>query len=226
MAKYESRKRRSIPEPNVLFIALYIMIYVPSTRGISIEFEDQSVDHWKIAFGANSKQITYDFCKYNGTSTGMQCKNFHPEASIDFEKVCNCNIQHDKTNDGSLSFDLGCNSNLSYCPKELTVTYRQGSYARAPDPDVATSGLNGWLVDAFVISTLFNVLFVIAIIACLMNENFYDFLKEKWNRTINREHETDIDSPERGLPNTSLKLKWRKPLEPNLFASASSSKTT
>ncbi|XP_065346179.1 uncharacterized protein LOC135943537 isoform X3 [Cloeon dipterum] len=242
MAEYKSRKKRSMPTPIVLFIAICVLIHIPSTKGItqispSIEFQDHSDDHWILEFGSNSKEIKYDFCKYNATSKGALCKNYL-QASVDFEKVCNCTIQHDETNEGSF-FDLNCKSDLSYCPKELTLTYRQGSNATAPpqvpsrrgigddnnaspgnppvqgtgaDLDVATSGLNGWLL-AFLISTAFNVLFVITIIACLINENFYDFLKEKLNRTINREHETDIDSPESGLSNTSLKLNWRKTLD-------------
>ncbi|XP_065345706.1 uncharacterized protein LOC135943186 [Cloeon dipterum] len=195
MVKYESRKKRWISEPKMLVIALCVLICVPSTKGISIEFDDRSVDHWEFLFGANSKEFHYDFCKYNGTSRGFQCKSFLKPAFLDFKKRCNCIIRRNETKEGSLSVDVNCKSELSCCPEELTVTYKQGSFARAPpyvaidngigenniestgnppgsgtgaDPDVATTG-NDWLVP-FIISSAFAVLFFITTIACLMKK--------------------------------------------------------
>ncbi|XP_065346611.1 uncharacterized protein LOC135943873 [Cloeon dipterum] len=206
MAEYEYRKRRWILKPNMLAIYLCILICIPSTKGSSssIEFANRSVDHWEFLFGASSKEFLYDFCKYNGTSEGTQCKNFVPQMSVDFEKVCNCTIQHNGTsNGGSFSFALSCKSDLSYCPEELTLIYKQGSFARAPtqvpihdgigknnsgstgipvelaneaDPDIARNGYD-WLIP-FIISFVFNVL-LITFILHICKEKFNVFLKPK-----------------------------------------------
>ncbi|XP_065345425.1 uncharacterized protein LOC135942980 [Cloeon dipterum] len=111
----------------IKFLLLILILITASSRSncASVEFEDKSVDNWQLLIGANSKELQYDFCKYNATSQGTQCTSFAQVASININDVCNCSVQHKFETSGTFTFSVNCTSNSSWCPKNLFLHYHQ-----------------------------------------------------------------------------------------------------
>ncbi|XP_065347261.1 uncharacterized protein LOC135944338 isoform X2 [Cloeon dipterum] len=148
----------------------------------TVEFEDMSVDHWELLIGANSKELHYDFCKYNATSNGRQCKSFPKIASIDIRKVCHCSVQHNETEAGSFIFSIICNSNSSWCPKNLILQYQQGSIEK-PSAAKEISGTSIILV----LSLTANVCLVILVgVLVKCRDRVHSYCTQKWRQYVNR----------------------------------------
>ncbi|XP_065344912.1 uncharacterized protein LOC135942625 isoform X2 [Cloeon dipterum] len=127
--------KRAGHEINFLLRFLLLITAFSWSNCASIEFENKTVDNWQLLIGANSKELKYDFCKYNGSSGGTQCKNFPKVASVNISEVCDCSVQHNETEAGAFTFSVNCNSNASWCPKNLDLHYQQGSFEKPPEAE-------------------------------------------------------------------------------------------
>ncbi|XP_065346751.1 uncharacterized protein LOC135944005 [Cloeon dipterum] len=174
---------------------------------VSVEFEDMSVDHWELLIGASSKELHYDFCKYNATSNGKQCKSFPKIASIDIREACKCSVEYNKTEAGSFTFSVICNSNSSWCPKNLILQYQQGSIEK-PSAAKEISGTSIILV----LSLTANVCLIIGGVFVKYRYRVHSYCTEKWRQYVNSSpNEQNHEAAEEAVAFQSASLSFVQP---------------